>query len=422
VADAARLSPLVPGFLLSLVIPFQLGLVSLQLSANRTFLLLAVLPLARKVLLGHAGKLLLADVALVLLCGWVGVSMVANHGLTSKAIEYTGIFSIETLGAFLLARVAIRSVGALERAVRIHVLIVAVLAPFAIVEAITGVDVLLRAANTIIHSKAEILHPRRLGIDRVQATFDHPIHFAIFCAAAIPLAHALLVRGGEAWRLGRAFLLALCAFLGLSSGAVLMLATQAALIGWDGAMRRVGERWFILVALVAALVAVELATGVFLRFVIDVVAFNPDTAFNRTRIFGWGLYNIAQNPWFGLGLREWTNLPGTSDSVDMFWIERGLMQGVPAALLNLFAFGWLFVSVALRPMPTARLAAAKKGYLVTLAGLFVASWTVHLWREIYVLYFFLLGSGAFLATVEEFVPVTRRPRAGGGDAPGLAPA
>lgn len=383
-------------FLISIWVPFQVPLGPLQLSASRTVLLVLLIPMALALLRGEAGRTTLSDIGLLFFCVWVLLSMSYNHGLF-QSIEYIGIMVIETMGAFLLGRTAIRNADAFEAMVRTMFWIILILAPFALFETITGYNVLLHLANAIIPSQPEVRPLRRMGLERVQATLDHPIHFGIVVGMMVAPVFGVLGYGRRATvRLGRAVLTGLTAFFSLSSGALIMIFSQISMFVWGGLLKRLKDRWRILVLIVAGLAVFEYFTGFFVNLLINEIAYDPKTAFNRTRILRFALENVKTQPLFGIGQNEWINIPGMSDSVDMFWMLITMMHGVPAGVLMAFGFLWMPLALAARDMPDARTQAYRETYLITIAALFIGLWTVHVWREAYVFVLFFLGSGSWM--------------------------
>ncbi|MCA0947187.1 hypothetical protein LCM08_19875 [Salipiger pacificus] len=396
-AAVPRILPLsVSLFLVSLFVAFQISLGPLKLSASRSLLLVLLVPLTLRLLRGRAGRLLVSDVAMVAFCVWVFLSMVVRHGL-AEAIEFGGINTIETLGAYFLGRCMIRDAESFAAMVRVMFGIVLFLTPFALLETVTGYNLLLHLTNAILPSQPEVPPLRRLGLERVQATLDHPIHFGICIGAFVALTFRVLGYGQPALlRYGRAGLVGVVAFLSLSSGALIAMVLQVALFAWGAIAKPLRDRWLLLALIAGGLVVFELSTGFFLNLVINKIAFNPDTAFNRVRIFGFALANIRAAPLFGIGLNDWANLPGMSDSIDMFWMLVALRHGIPAGLLMLIGFLWLPLTLTRREIMDPRVRAYRESYVVTFTALFLALWTVHVWREAYALVIFLLGSGSWM--------------------------
>ncbi|MEM8728364.1 MAG: hypothetical protein AAGF79_00485 [Pseudomonadota bacterium] len=400
VADSSPLPWLVVAFLICIFVPFQMRLGPLQMSTIRFVLLLLLIPMIRMMILSPSRKLIPTDIFFALLCFWVTVSMTRNHGFLAT-IEYNGIFAIETLGGYLVGRVFIRGPQAFEKMVRVYFGIVFFLFPFALIETLTGYNVLLHLSNAILYSQPEVRPLWRLGFERVQATLDHPIHFGIIMGSMLGLTFKVMGFGvSTLQRYGQAGLVFITAFFAMSTGAILMMATQIALLSWDAIMKPLRERWKVLLFGVLGLAVFEMTTGAVIQFLINNVAFNPDTAFNRTRIFGYTILNIERSPIFGIGLNEWINMPGTTDSVDMFWMLLTMMHGIPAGIFLILAFVWLPVTIGFRPVYGARLNAYKTGYLIAMTALFIVMWTVHAWRELYVFICFLLGSGSWLLDVK----------------------
>ncbi|WP_299153976.1 hypothetical protein [uncultured Tateyamaria sp.] len=400
-------------YLIAIFVPFQLSIGPVVLSASRAILLFLLPFLMRLLLVGSAGKIILSDILFALYCVWIVLSMTENHGFIAS-IEYIGIATIETMGAYLLGRCLIRDADTFERMVRFMFGVILVLIPFSLFETITGHNLLLQISNTIIPSQPEVPPLRRMGLERVQATLDHPIHFGIIIGAMVSLTYAVIGHGRSLlFRLSVTAMVFLTGFLSLSSGALAMMSAQVMLLAYDGLFKRLAERWQVFLWFVIAVALFEYLTGTILQFVIQDFAYNPQTAFNRTRILGYGIQNIQSSPLYGIGLNEWTNLPGMSDSVDMFWLLMTMTHGIPAGALVFLGFIWLPLTLVPLRMPTARIRTYKTGWLISMCGIFVALWGVHVWREAYVFLMFLLGSGSWMlqaATPSYNLYPTNQPR------------
>ncbi len=385
-------------FVVAMFIPYQIQLGPLLMSAPRFVLLVLFVPLMVRWVAGAADGVRRADVALLLMCVWVAISLWVVHDLAFAA-EPSGIMLVETMGAYLLARVYIRDAAAFERMVRWVFGFIVILLPFALIEALTARNVLLELANSVMFSVDDVYKDPRWGLDRVQGPFEHPIHFGVFTGAFVALAYYVLGYGrplmGKAWRAG---IVVLTSFLSLSSGPLTAVIAQLMVIGWDRALAALRGRWTLLaVGAVVAVVLLEIASNRSVpHLFIDYFSFNARTAYNRLQIWEFGTASIANYPMFGVGFNEWARPSWMSGSMDMFWLVPAVQNGLPAALLLQIAVLSLFVRVVRHRPLDDRVEQYKMGFLVCLFGLYMVGWTVHLWKVMYVLFMFLLGSGAWI--------------------------
>ena len=410
-SDRRKLPIPVMLLLLSLVFPFLVQIGPLLLSVNRVVLLVMVVPCLFMWLSGRAGPIRTADIALLLMCLWITLGYLVIHG-PGVAIEAGGMRFIETLGAFLVARCFIRDAEDFRAMVVLLFTIIVAMLPFAIYEALTGHNILLDVANAIWYSGADAIKKPRWGFDRVAGVFAHPILFGVFCSGAISLVYYVLGYGVSTFkRLLKTGLVTFTALFSLSSGPLTAILAQVLLIGWDRALARIKARWTILTGGVLSLiVALEIAANrstpeLFIYY----FAFNRHTASNRLRIWDYGTQSVAEHPLFGVGNDEWERAWWMSSSMDMFWLVPAVRSGLPAALLLQVAFFSLFLAITFKKGLDERTTSYRTGYLICLVGFYIAGWTVNYWKIIYVLFMFLLGSGAWiLDTGGGKVPASRK--------------
>jgi succinate dehydrogenase hydrophobic anchor subunit len=95
-----------------------------------------------------------------------------------------------------------------------------------------------------------------------------------------------------------------------------------------------------------------------------------------------------------------------SDSMDNFWLVTAVRYGLPALLLLVAALLGLIWTVGQRKDLPPHWRRARHAWAFTLFGITVAAATVHLWNALFVLFFFLIGAGAWLL---DAVPGRARP-------------
>lgn len=394
---------LVPLFLISLTIPYLFQVGPLQLSAFRLILIVMLFPCLFRWFAGRAGPILISDIALILMCFWVTLSFLANHG-PGMAVEAGGIGFLETMGAYLLGRCYIRTADQFFDMVKVLFWLIALMLPFAIYEALTSTNILLNIANKIGPSNDIVYKEPRLGLDRVQGLFSHPILFGVFCGGAPALVYFVLgYKQSSVARLGKTGLVSLAAFLSLSSGPLAALIAQFMLMSWNWMLSAIKRRWLILSGgVLSMIVALEIAANrstpeIFISF----FAFNTHTASNRLRIWKYGTLSVENNILFGVGRNEWERPYYMSASLDMFWLVPAVREGLPSALFLHAAFLVLFVMVAFKSGLSDRASHYRTGYLICMFGFYLSGWTVNYWREIYVYFMFLMGSGAWILTADK---------------------
>jgi len=395
-------------FLVALVIPWALTFGSLAVSPPRLVLLALTLPCLVSLFSGKAGPVRAVDILLLVHCLWCAVAIGVVHG-AGEAVEGGGMLFIETFGAYLLGRCYIRSNSDFQAVVRLFFITVACMLPFALAEALTGSKVILQIFSTVLPSVQPTYTVPRMGLMRVQGPFEHPILFGVFCAAATALTYLVLGRdAGIVRRWAMTGAVALTAFLSLSSGPMVTVLVQIALLAWNGMLGKLAARWRILWVLgITGYAGVELLSNQSVPLLLTRYAFDPWTAFYRLLIFEYGWASIMAHPWFGTGFNDWIHPAWMTSSIDMFWLVPAVRHGLPAAVLFLAAFLVATVGIGLKASGDERVQACRTAYLICMGGLFVAGCTVHFWMATYMLFLFLVGSGMWLLDGE--------PRA---DAPG----
>lgn len=389
-------------YLALLVLPLRFFVGPVQMTGLRLFLLMMAPVLLYRMAAGQAGRLIGPDMVILAFPLWVGVSMAVNS--PANAVEQAGMAGIEMTASYFLARCLIRDVNTLRRVIASIVLLLALFLPIALLESVTGRPAWIEMLGSIPGlASVDILSiPQRLGLERVQGPFAHPIHFGLFAASL----GSLCWLGMEgAWNIIQRFsallIITAMTFLSLSSGALLCLLVQLALLAWAGLLTPVKGKWLWLAALlVGAYVAVDLLSNrTPIRVFFSYATFSAHNAYWRGLIFEWGLFNIGQNPLYGLGLRDWVRPHFMySGSMDNFWLVNAVRHGLPGFGLLALLWVWGVVRVAVRCTGSDPISAQiNQAWVICMVALTLALCTVHVWTAIYSYIFFLLGAGRFLA-------------------------
>jgi len=391
---------LLPLFLISLVIPTYFFLGTMRLSPYRLLLVVMFIPLLVQWLGGKAGRIRAPDILILLFCLWEALALARVAGI-GRSYQFSGIFLVETFGGYLLARVLIRDFETFRFFVKCFALVVLILGPFAMYEAVSKHAILLDIFRPIMPTHTMVTGlEERWGMRRAQGPFEHPILYGVFCASAFALSVYVLGHGRKGpgrlvWPAGSAF----ATFASLSAGAWLAVVLQIGIMIWDHALRRMRRRWWLFLGLViAAYVAVDiLSNRTPVAVFISYMTFNAHNSFIRLAIFEHGMNNVWARPLFGMGpWGDWFRPYWLPPSVDNFWLLMAMRHGIPAFLF--LAGAWAVVLSGLARMKSAipAILAARKGLLIVLAGLAFSLSTVHLWNATYVFLCALLGSGMWM--------------------------
>ena len=400
-----RLPLVIWAYLLAVIIPIMFQAGPLTLSGLRLLLIVMIIPVLFRLFTGHYGRLIVPDVLFVLYLIWTVLALAANN--PSSVIEQTGSVGMEFLGGYALGRAYIRSREDFAAMTRVLVLMVIVMLPFAVFETLTSRSLWLEALRAVpgidtlreIPSEARNLFGMRL--ERVQGGFAHPIHFGLFCSVTFSLC-VVGMKGifSTPRRQLSGAALALAACLSLSSGALLAIVLQAALILWALALARVPGRWWVLVGVFVVLyVGIDLASErTPIRVFMSYATFSAHNAFWRGIIFEWGMKSVWANPILGIGLNDWVR-PSfmVGSSVDNFWLLMAMRYGIPAFLLLVTGYVWIIASLMRRDFRSDPvLTQFRLAWVFTFLGMSFTLCTVHVWEAMYSFTFFMLGAGVWM--------------------------
>lgn len=395
---------LVTLYLLAVLLPLTFRLGPLQMTSVRVLLLVIFFPLAWKLVSGRAGRLMSVDVFMVLHIVWATLALAVNN--PGQVVQQAGSVGLEFIGGYLVGRTLIRNREDFVAMVRFLVLVVILILPLVVYETMTGKSLMLTLIRSLpgFGAPPDLSIGRRLGLDRVQLTFVHPIHFGLFCSVVFSLCFVGL-KGtmSDGRRVLSGFIVAGSGFLALSSGAFLAIILQFGLIAWAFTFRRVRRRWWLLVGMFAlAYIVVDLLSNrPPIRVFMTYATFSAHTAYWRMIIFDWGMKNVWANPVFGLGLNDWVR-PSymRSGSMDNFWLVMAVRYGIPGFLF--LAAGYLIAlfRIMARDFSTDPvLSNLRLAWTFTFVGLTFTLYTVHVWSNVYSFVFFMFGAGIWLIDV-----------------------
>lgn len=391
-------------FILALPVPSTLSFYfgNLRLCAYRVILLALIVPCIMRWISGASGTRRWFEYLLFLHALWPFVALSVVHDPIT-ALQSGGIYFVEVIGSYLLGRCYIRDARDYLGMTKLLAIVVIALAVITIPEAITGVHFLRPGEGHV---------GRRLGLERAFGPFEHPILLGVFCAAALGMTYFSIP--DSRWGIKRlvcALGIGISAFASVSSGPMAALSSQTILLCWERATRGRKHRWWALAALIAALYVFIAcySNRTPMTVLLYYLTFNAETAYGRITIWDFGTAEVARHPWFGIGFNSWEHPGWISDSIDNFWLCTTMQFGLPAGL-TLIAACLLIMFSARRAARDPMARQCLLGWMVTMLGFGVVAATVHLWNATFVLFFFLLGSGAWLADAAK-APAAARPPA-----------
>lgn len=401
---------LVKLYLIAVILPLGFNLGPLYMTGLRLLLIVSFVPLLVQLLSGRCGRLYLVDYAFLIHIVWMAVAFAVNH--PDRLVENVGATTIEFMGGYLVGRTMIRDRASFLATVRWLAWLTIVFLPLAIYESQTTRPPLIDFVANIpgLRSYEIIYNEPRLGLDRAQVAFAHPIHFGLFCSVLVPLVYVGLAGVvSTAERLTLTAIVGLCVFLSLSSGALLAVMLQAFMIGWYTVLRNWPPRWTLLLGLsVLAYVVVDILSNRSpLEVFFSYATFSAHNAYWRMLIFEWGVKNVFGDAgegipsamWVGLGLNDWVRPSFMhTASMDNFWLVLAIRYGLPGMITLTVGYFWLVWKVGRRRDMDHDLVYLniRRAWVITFVGLAFSLATVFVWTNVYSYLFFLFGAGMWL--------------------------
>lgn len=393
--------PVVFLFFLGMMLPTAVSLSagSLRLSVYRVVLMLAFVPMVLTLISGKAGRITVVDGLIFGHAAWALLALM-NWGGIGQGIESGGIYIVEVVGSYLAGRVYIRSYQDFLGFARAFVMVVVISLLFTIPEALTSVHILYDGIAGLVGGPRAPFIEQRMGLERTFGSFDHPILYGVFSASAFSLAYFVVAekRLGNARGMAKVAGVALATFLSASGGPYVVLMMQGFIAGWERAWGNVKGRWAALFTLFGlTYLGIDLLSNrspfhVFVTY----FTFSTTSAYNRILIFEYGSAEVMRHPLLGIGLGDWIRPVWMSDSMDNFWLLIAVRYGLPAWAMFVAAMSGLIWMVAHRKGLPEHWKRARHAWAFTLFGITVAAATVHLWNALFVLFLFLIGSGAWM--------------------------
>ena len=398
-ADAGPPAAALPGlnrllitlFVMSLLVPGHIHIGTITLGMPRLLLLLTIIPCTILLL---RGRIVATDIFMALFTLWMNIAVLVNGGMAN--IQFVALQSVEVFGAYVFGRTLVTGLAGFRLFWRTTAIAMIFVLPFAVFELITERFLLYEIFDPFIDTfdNATAKYPKRLGFDRVQGNFEHPILFGVFWGLGFAI-YWVVFRSLST----RVLITGICGFMvmmSLSSGAYLVVLIQIALMGWALVT---GNRWKTLISIGAIffLVIEALSDRSALVALSTRLAFSANTAYWRVLIFEFGMQNVNANPIFGLGLRDWARPGWLTNSVDNQWLLVTMRGGYPGFFLMITAMGtMLWALIRRRDLPT-EASRYRQAYVIVFISMFVALGTVAVWSATQAFLWMFLAMGVNLA-------------------------
>ncbi len=384
-----------------LLIPqqFNITLGGIYLSAFRVFLLggsLYVLSNALQKNLRFAWP----DLMVILAVAWIWLASYMSSGSVLTALEMGGSHTVDMGLAYFFARATIRTPTDLRRLLVLITPGIFIIGSVIAAEALGRAYILQPIASALTGQPMPINYEIRMGLLRGTASFPHPILAGIVMASFLPI---FLMSGLRGWPKILGVIAGGFGVFSMSSAAMLGVVVGGGLVAYDWLTERIANvTWRLFMIIVIVLyVSVELTSNSgFYGLLIKYASLNTGSAYNRILIWDFGVENVAQHPWFGIGYADWDRPKWMHwGSFDHFWLISALRFGIPSAFFLLAATLIALVMVVTRsrdlPLHDARLL---RGIAISLAVFALGLNSVTLWMGALVWFFMLIGITVSLGT------------------------
>ena len=390
-------------FIISIFIPVEFHLMagSLRIEPYRIVLLIALLYSLINIrrVLEQAD---LIDILLFVLLGLTFISFAYNHSI-QKALESTGIYAIETLGAFYLARLWITTPKRFYQVNISFVTILVLLFGFGVYESFAQQRILHEWATQLtghdsLDYRLNTHYYVRFGILRATNVFSHPILYGTIAALFFPFMVMLMRFAFRKRYLLSSIVLFSSMMLTLSSAPLLSLVFQASsavfVRFWHGAQRL----WFALgfMAIAAAMFLEMFSNRGFLGILVSYLTFNPVTGYYRMLQWEYSMTDIHNNLLFGIAHHDWHRPAWLSDSIDSFWLLLVLQHGIIAGVLLFFtAFYSVFYFLNRLHLHHVYTRWMVSSWILAFTAMILIGFTVDFYGKLQPMFFFFLGAIAW---------------------------
>jgi len=383
-------------FFVTIFIPGSFYLAGVRMTPYRFFLLVMAIPMALRFRADPLMRVGLVDVLMLLATGWRALALLANHGMGE--IFNAGSTFMELFCAYLFGRVYLRGPADFRFFFVCFLVTLAAFLPFALVELLASKELLRQIFGMVLEQQATTMRSQdfRLGMMRVQLSFDHAVLFGTFCTMAFANVYYVF---RDRFPLNLAFMgfVGLMCLTALSSSSILVMGLQVALMGYAAAFRWLPYRWAVLGA-----TALFLWYGfeiVFSKSIVDFIVqdlvFSTVGAETRVEQVVYGLKEIRRHPFFGVGLND-IRLPFWHGGViDNFWLATTIRYGIPSLLFIVLAFVAQFLLVGAAKDLDETETRYRLGYMITFATTMLIIGAMSIWGIALVFVMAYVGAGGW---------------------------
>lgn len=334
----------------------EFSVFGVNLPAYRVALLVVSVPALWSSMQSRTAGLQFMDAAVAIIGFWTILSFTMIYGFGVGMVRGTGVI-IDTLLPYFVVRTSIKSLDDL----RYFLILVLPAMGFAgltlLAESVSGRPLLSPAfasifGNKEVYSGGENIgglafqSEMRMGLLRAFGPFPHPILAGIMMIGFLPLYY---FSGLRSWPFIGGIFIALTGVFGLSSAAFLALIVAVAGIVIYHVKAYIPKiSWWTISSLLILLVGtLHMASKNGIIYVIARLTLTPHTAEHRIRIWHWGSISVRENPWFGIGYKDWQREAWMGESVDAHFLLMAMRHGlvVPIMMLAAIFYGMIRLGI-----------------------------------------------------------------------------
>jgi hypothetical protein len=189
------------------------------------------------------------------------------------------------------------------------------------------------------------------------------------------------------------------AALSLSSGPIVGVVVQVLMLLFSLSLPHLAGRWVVLVA-------TTVPTYLFFQLfssrpiyekVIYLASLDPMSYWARVLIWEHATQSVQDNILFGTPEGQWQRPEWMPPSIDHYWLLQAVNFGLPAALLLVAAVVLVILSLVNAGKLGDEANRYRNALTITILSICIVACTVALWGQAQLLFFMLLGAGAWLA-------------------------
>lgn len=248
----------------------------------------------------------------------------------ANGLEPSIVFILEWGIVYIATRISIRNVEDLKAITKAFIIFLIILGFTAIPEAVYKYRFLHKWAEAITGITYDHAIDERMGMLRANATFEHPILFALACSSMITYGWIFAKSAGRGVIAGLGLLNA--TFWALSSAAFIVIFLQVSVIIGERMSRFIQNRakWILYIfVFFYAFLSVASNRGP-VGLVAAYLTLNPWTGYYRILIWENGIDDVIRSPIIGIKPEQWTRPGWMTPSIDNFWLLVMMKGGIPS--------------------------------------------------------------------------------------------